>query len=377
MKIAMIGQKRIPSGEGGVEKTVEEISRRLVERGHTVTVYNRSGHNIFGIEYDRPVEGGSWQGIAVRYIKAPEGRAQVPVYSRRAVRQAVRDGADVIMLHASGSSLRAGMVRRAHIPCICMLHGIDSRRDKWGRFAAWYLRRGERAAMTRADACIVLSENMKKELENAYGGQAIVGFNGVDKPETVTGDRLLKQYGLTSGEYILWTGRLVPEKGLQLLIPAFKNCNTEKKLVIAGGKECRYPSFSRQVEEMAAGDSRIIMTGYIARERLSELYQHAYACVYPSLLEGMSHALLEALSCGRCCLVSDIPENTETAGDHAVTFRSGDVTDLQSKLQQLLDEPEMADSVSQGAAEYITAKYSWEKSTDQIETLCEKMAAGK
>ena len=80
---------------------------------------------------------------------------------------------------------------------------------------------------------------------------------------------------------------------------------------------------------------------------------------------------------GRCCLISDIPENTETAGDHAVTFRSGDVTDLQSKLQQLLDEPEMADSVSQGAAEYITAKYSWEKSTDQIETLCEKMAAGK
>jgi glycosyltransferase involved in cell wall biosynthesis len=155
-----------------------------------------------------------------------------------------------------------------------------------------------------------------------------------------------------------------PEKGLHYLIEAFRNCTTDKKLVIAGGDSNH--EYYRKLTDMAKGDDRILFIGQVGGTTTAELYSNAYVFTLPSNLEGMANTLLESMSYGCCDLVSDIPENTEVVGDHAVVFHKGNVTELQEKLQLLLDSPETVDGYRGKAADYITSKYNWDIIVEQM-----------
>jgi glycosyltransferase involved in cell wall biosynthesis len=133
-----------------------------------------------------------------------------------------------------------------------------------------------------------------------------------------------EKFGLTENSYILFLGRLVPEKGIRYLIEAFKNVCTDKKLVIAGGSSDT-DSFMKELQELAKEDDRIIFTGFVQGKILDELYSNAYIYTLPSDLEGMPLSLLEAMSYGNCCLVSDIPECTEVVEDKALIFKKSDI----------------------------------------------------
>ena len=170
---------------------------------------------------------------------------------------------------------------------------------------------------------------------------------------------------LEKDEYLLSLGRIVPEKGLHYLIEAFKKCRTSKKLVIAGGAEANKEYYDSLVK-LADGDSRIIFTGYVYGDMISELYSNAYIFLLPSNLEGMANALLEAMSYGNCCLISDIPENTEVVGEYAEWFKKGDSKDLQMKLQYLLDNENVVNDYKDKAADYILNRYDWDKVVDQM-----------
>ena len=154
-------------------------------------------------------------------------------------------------------------------------------------------------------------------------------------------------------------GRLVPEKGLRYLIKAFKQVDTEKKLVIAGGSSDT-DEFTKELKELARDDSRIIFTGFVQGKELDELYSNAYVYTLPSDLEGMPLSLLEAMSYGNCCLVSDIDECASVVEDKAFVFKKSDVTDLQSKLQEACDDKEQVQKYKDEAADYICQKYNWD-----------------
>ena len=154
-------------------------------------------------------------------------------------------------------------------------------------------------------------------------------------------------------------GRLVPEKGLRYLIKAFKQVDTEKKLVIAGGSSDT-DEFTKELKEMAKDDSRIIFTGFVQGKELDELYSNAYVYTLPSDLEGMPLSLLEAMSYGNCCLVSDINECASVVEDKAFVFKKSDVADLQSKLQKACDDKEQVQKYKDEAADYICQKYNWD-----------------
>ena len=117
-------------------------------------------------------------------------------------------------------------------------------------------------AATKADVCLVLSKNMKQYIDTKYGVNSVLFANGIDKPENHDVDIIKDKYGLEKDSYILSLGRIVPEKGLQYLIEAFKNCKTDKKLVIAGGSESN-KDYYNQLLELADGDKRIVFTGYV------------------------------------------------------------------------------------------------------------------
>ena len=362
LKIAIIGHKRIPSNEGGIEKGVEKHAVLMTQRGHRVVVYNRGNDHILGkaMNTERLKE---YKGVKIVTVPTPR-HVSVPVYSFLATVHAIFSGYDVISYRASGPCVMIALAKLFGMRCIASLHGIDSQRDKWGDFAKRYLRLGEKIAATRADACLVLSENMRRYIKDTYGADTLCFANGIDRPESLKPDEISEKWGLSKDDYLLSLGRIEPEKGLHYLIEAFRSCRTDKKLVIAGGDSNH--GYYQKLREMAAGDDRIRFIGYVTGRTIQELYSNAYMFLLPSNLEGMANTLLEAMSFGNCCLVSDIPENTEVTGDYAEIFPKGDAQALKEKLQALLDDPDRVSYMKGRSADFILRQYNWEIVVDQM-----------
>ena len=170
--------------------------------------------------------------------------------------------------------------------CICTIHGLDHKRQKWNRFAKAYIMLGEKAAVKFADEIIVLSGGVQKYFREVYGRSTVLIPNGVTRPELRAAELINKRFGLKKDSYLLYLGRIVPEKGLRYLLKAFKNVKTDKKLVIAGGSSDT-EAFLNELRSLAAGDKRVIFTGFVQGRMLEELYSNAYLYTLPSDLEGM------------------------------------------------------------------------------------------
>ena len=364
LNIAMLGHKRIPSREGGIEIVVEELSTRMVEAGHSVTCYNRSGHHVSGKEFD----GGSlkeYKGVRLKSVITINRKGLAAMTSSFFAAICTAFGKyDVVHFHAEGPCAMLWLPKLFGKRCIATIHGIDWQRAKWGGFASKYIRFGEKAAAKYADEIIVLSEGVQKYFADTYKRKTVFIPNGVNRP-ILRGPQLIKEkYGLDKDEYILFLGRLVPEKGITYLIEAFKRVTTNKKLVIAGGSSDT-DAFMQELKKLAEGDDRIVFTGFVQGQMLEELYSNAYVYTLPSDLEGMPLSLLEAMSYGNCCLTSDIAECAEVVEDKAILFKKSDIDDLKEKLQYACDNPDTVKILKDGAADFICQKYNWDAVVEQ------------
>lgn len=373
MRIAFIGHKRIPSREGGIEIVVDELATRMVARGEQVVVYNRKGHNVAGEEFDNQSSTSDkpymYRGVKVIPVTTIDAKGLAALTSSFfATLKAIKARPDVIHYHAEGPCVPLRLAHWFGIRTVATIHGLDWQRAKWGRFASTYLKLGERTAAKCADEVIVLSRNVQRYFKDTYGRDVRFIPNGIERNTPVAADAITRKYGLEKDGYILFLGRIVPEKGVHYLIEAFKRLDTDKKLVIAGGSSDS-AEYYESIKAAAASDPRIVLTGLTQGEELAELYSNAYVYVLPSDLEGMPMSLLEAMSYGNCCLTSDIPECAEVVGDHAVTFHKGDVDDLTVKLGGLLSDSAQVMSLKTSAADYITDKYSWDDVVDRTLAL--------
>ena len=359
LKIAMLGHKRIPSSEGGVEVVVEELSTRMVEKGHFVTCYNRKGHNVAGAQFDRE-QYKNYKGVKCTEVFTIDKKGLAAMSASVAASFGAAFGKyDVVHFHAEGPAFMCWLPKLFGKRIIVTVHGLDHQRAKWGKLASAYILRGERNAVRFADEIIVLSQSMKDYFLSTYKRETKFIPNGVNESEIVPARMITESYGLTSDSYILFLGRIVPEKGERYLIEAFKNVKTNKKLVIAGGSSDT-SDFMDELKELAKGDDRIIFTGFVQGRMKQELYSNAYVYTLPSDLEGMPLSLLEGMSFGNCCLTSDIPECAEVIEDKALVFRKSDVEDLKEKMQLLCDNEELVRKYKTGAKEFILKKYGWD-----------------
>ena len=360
LRIAMFGHKRIPSREGGVEVVVEELATRMAKEGHRVTCYNRGGHHVSGAEFDTQDQS-ECKGVKIKTVPTIEkkGLAAVSASFFAAICSAF-GRYDVVHIHAEGPASFCWLPRLMRKKVIVTVHGLDWQREKWkGGFASKYIHFGERMAVKWADEMIVLSGEVQKYFKDSYNRNTVFIPNGVTCPEKKKADLISRQFGLQKNSYILYLGRIVPEKGEHYLIQAFKQLETDKKLVIAGGASDT-DDYMKQLKELASDDDRIIFTGFVQGEQLQELYSNAYVYVLPSDLEGMPLSLLEAMSFGNCCLTSDIPECTEVIGHHGFSFKKGNVEDLKEKLQQLCKQESTVHDYQERASDYICRKYDWD-----------------
>lgn len=358
MRIAMLGHKRIPSREGGVEIVVGELSTRMAALGHSVTAYNRGGkHNLGGENSDLR----SYKEVRIKKVLTIDKKGLAAMTSSFFGALCCAFGRyDAVHFHAEGPCAMIPLVKLSGKRVTATIHGLDWQRAKWGGFAAKYIKFGEKTAAKYADEIIVLSRNVQQYFRDEYNRETVFIPNGISRPQNKTASIITDRWGLKKDDYILFLGRLVPEKGLTYLIEAFKKVKTDKKLVIAGGSSDT-SEFEAQIRQEAEDDKRIIFTGFVEGDTLDELYSNAYVYTLPSDLEGMPISLLEAMSYGNCCLVSDIPECAEVVGGKAEQFRGGDTEDLRAALQKLCDKSELVEMYKSEAADYICGKYNWDE----------------
>ena len=363
IRLAMFGHKRL-SREGGIEIVVKELCTRMAKKGCKITVYNRKGHHVSGASYDTK----ETEYTNIRQVSVPtidkKGLAAVSS-SFFAALYSTLGKYDVVHIHAEGPAFFSWLPKAFGKRVIVTIHGIDWQREKWkSGFGSKFIRQGEKNAVKYADEIIVLSKGVQDYFQKTYGRTTHFIPNGVNRPQTREANLIAQKFGLTKDSYILFLGRLVPEKGIWYLIEAFQRVKTNKKLVIAGGSSDT-DSFFQELKELAKDDDRILFTGFVQGQLLDELYSNAYIYTLPSDLEGMPLSLLEAMSYGNCCLVSDIPECTEVVEDKALVFHKSNTQDLQDKLQYACDHPEEVATYKQQVANFICNKYNWDTVVEQ------------
>jgi glycosyltransferase involved in cell wall biosynthesis len=368
MKIAMIGLRGIPAGSGGVEVVVEHIAPSLVKMGHDVTVYCRNPYCK-----DRPK---TFKGVKLKYLPTINTKhAEAITHTFLSTFNALFKNYDIINYHAMGNGLFSLIPRMARKKTVVTLHGLDWEREKWGIAAKTFLKLSENAISKFPNKAISVSEKIKDYYKSKYNKDIIYIPNGVDivKPRKIA---QLKRFNLKTNEYILFLSRLVPEKGIHTLINAFKKVKTTQKLVIVGDAS-HTEHYLKQIKELAKDDKRIIFTGPLYGNDKIEAFSNCSFFVLPSTIEGMPIVLLEAMSFGKCPLVSNIKENIDVIKDNGFSFKVKDEKDLQKTLEYMFKNKKEVEKKGEVCKKIVEKEYNWDRIAKQTLKVYEDALNGK
>jgi len=363
MKIIFIAVKGIPIG-GGIEKYTEEIGSRLVERGHEVIIYCSRHYGTKSCDY---------RGMRLIALPCLNSRSlqKLSLALMASLHQLSLRKVDIAHYHAIGPSVFCFMSRLIGRKTVVQSHGHEWMRAKWGRAGKIFFKLTEYAAMYFPHGVTAVSKELKSYYENRYHRNVTYIPTGITPTEKVLPDNI-KKYGLEGNDYILFAARHVAEKGAHYLIDAYQKINTDKKLVIAGDAQ-HEEKYKALLRVKANNNPNILFPGFVQGDLLAELFSNAYIYVLPSEIEGLPISLLEAMSYGSCCVVSDIPENQEALGDCGYLFKNKDVDDLQRCLKELLDNEELTESKKVQAKNRVEADFTWDLVTDEFESFYNKL----
>jgi len=362
----MIGQKGLPATFGGIEHHVEQIGQRLAARGHKVTVYCRSSYG--------EVPASPYLGMEVRAASTwGTKHMDAIVHSGVSTALAMAARSDIVHYHALGPGLLAPAPRylsRASV--VLTVHGLDHLRAKWGPGAQAVLGSAHWMSGHVPHEVVVVSRALREHYQREFGIDSSYIPNGVEAPAALAPRLIVEQLGLVPGEYVLFVGRLVPEKAPDLLLHAFRHVAGQRRLVIVGDSSFS-DRYAGDLRTLAASDPRVLLTGFVFGDLLSELYRHAAVFVQPSHLEGLPLTLLEAASHGVPVIASDIAPHQEVLGPRSSPgrrlFADGDAQALAAELSRTLapDPDERAGALS--LQQDVLAEYQWEKAVDSLERV--------
>lgn len=360
LRIAMLGHKRL-SREGGVEMVVTELSTRMAKLGYDVTCYNRAGKHVLDKKQNIK-KANSYKGVKVKEVLTIDKKGLAAITSAFfGSWKVLFSDANVVHYHAEGPCVMIPIIKfLSNKKIVVTIHGLDWQRSKWGKLAKKCIKLGEKTAVKYADEIIVLSENVRSYFKNTYNRKTNFIPNGVNKPKIVEAKIITEKFDLKKDDYILFLGRIVPEKGVHYLIEAYNSIKTDKKLVIAGAASDTEEYYQNLIIK-AKNNKNIIFTGFVQGRELEELYSNAYIYCLPSDLEGMPLSLLEAMSYGNCCLTSNISECSEVIQNMGVTFEKSNIKSLASVLQNLCSKNAEVKKYQKNAQDYILKKYSWDE----------------
>lgn len=358
-RIAAFGLRSLPPKEGsaGEDKFSSELYPRLVERGWQVTAYTRV--------YETPVpEPYDYRGVRVIPIKTTRRSGfDTLLHSAKVTWHIIRQNTGrVVHVHNGGNSLWALPLRLFRKRVFISQDGVDWKREKWPWYGKLYLFIS--ALITAYIPNAVIFDNIfSKELfEKMFRRKFDCIPYGSEVPEVEENNEILQKLGIEPGEYFLFVGRFIPDKGLHYLIPAFEQISTDKKLVLVGGS----PNPSEyEVEIQKTEDERILFPGYVYGDDVVRLMKNSYTYIQASDVEGLSPVILMVMGLGTPLICSDIRENIYIAQEHAGAFKKGDIDDLKVQLKFALEHPDLIRQRAEEGARSVRERFNWETITDQ------------
>ena len=361
-RLAIIGNLGLPADlpkAGGGERGAESIATRLAQRGHHVTMYCRWHYNR------HPPS--PWKGVYLNSLPSINTKnLDTPSHTLLASLHVVlKNTADVVVYHGMGNALFAPLLKLGSKKTVVYLDGVDWERPKWGKLARFALKTAAWIAFRMADVVCVDNHASQRVFAECFGKAPLLITLGAELWDP-PGSDLLTIFGLESERYILFVGLLKPDKGVHFLIEAYRSVDTAMPLVIVG--DCpEEPEYVRSLKNMA--DDRVIFPGYVYGHAARQLFANCYVYVQPSIMEGNSPALMSAMSCGRCTVVSGIEQNLETIGKAGLSFVPGDVSGLLRILDMLIRDPDRVRALGCEARRRVEQVYDWDVVVDQFEEV--------
>ena len=359
----MLGVKTLPSASG-VEKVVEEVGSRLVQRGHEVTVFTRA--HLAGTN-----EPSEYRGMHVRPTWSVPTKHFDAATHALAAALAMSGKTDVLHVHTTNFAPAVALSKVRGIPVVVQSHGLDWKRSKWGRLASAYLQTSDAMSRHWSDALVVVSKTLERAYGQMSGCSPVYIPNGVARWDAESKAELAP-LGLADKRYVLFAARLVPEKGCHVLIEAFRRLAPADVELVIAGDDLYDGAYARQLKNSAGGGVRFV--GAVLGPAFRALVQHAEIFVLPSDIEGLSTGLLEAMAAGKCIIASDLPENMEAVGDAALSFPAGDAAQLAASLSRALADPALRVAMGAAAARRVFGEYDWDASTRLLEETYEQIA---
>ncbi len=358
-RLAAFGFRRLPPGDGcaGADKFAEELFPRLVARGYSVTAYNR----LYPSD-DQPVPG--YKGVDIVSFKTVSKKGfDTLLHSLKATYHIItHNTGDVVHIQNGGNSIWALFLRLFGKKVFISQDGVDWKRDKWPWYGKLYLYVSSFITAFVPNRVIFDNVFAKELFEKKFRKQFDFIPFGSEIEAKKADQTILKSLNISPGEYFLFVGRFIPDKGLHYLLPAFERTNTDKKLVLVGGSP--NPSdYEKQIT--SSKDPRVVFAGFIYGDDVNVLMANAYAYVQPSDVEGLSPVILQNMGLGTPVICSDIKENLYAVRDTAVTFKQGDAADLARAFRFALDNPNELTKNANAAQKRATERFSWDAVVDQ------------
>ncbi|MBF8305277.1 MAG: hypothetical protein HW398_465 [Acidobacteria bacterium] len=357
MKIAILGTRGIPANYGGFETFAEELSSRLVRRGHQVVVYGRTNN----IRY----RGSEYKGVRLVLLPTiPHKYFDTVAHTFLSVWHVLVQDVEVVLICNAANAVFSFVPRLAGMKTVVNVDGLERKRQKWNALGKAYYLLSERLSTFLPNAIVTDARAIQDYYWKRYRKRSEFIPYGAE-PGRVDTTAFLDRLGLQPGAYLLYVSRLEPENNALLVIQAFEQVRTDKKLVIVG--DAPYArDYIRQVR--STRDPRIVFPGAIYGDGYRELQSHAFCYIHATEVGGTHPALVEAMACARCVLYLDTDENREVAGDAAIAFRKS-AEDLAGKIRSVLQDAALRTDFEQRAVERVRQRYRWEDVTSAYERL--------
>ncbi len=359
MRFAILGTRGIPARYGGFETFAEELSARLVARGHTVTVYCRERHA-------EPV----FRGVRLQYLPTIRHKYfDTIVHTWLSTLHLVFSSRyDVLLYCNAANAIFTWMPRLFGMPVALNVDGLERNRKKWNTLAkAWY-RMSEWLATWMPDAVVTDAAAIAGYYRSRYSRDSIMIPYGAETGAVNT-SAVLEQLGLHPREYFLYVSRMEPENNALLVREAFEKLDTTLKLALIGDAPYAADYIARVRDTR---DARVVIPGAIYGDGYRELGSHCFAYIHATEVGGTHPALIEAMGRGALTLYLDNPENAEVAGGAAIPFTHANLPNVLANVLAMTHAER--DQWRAKAIDRVKSRYSWDRVTDAYEELLTRLS---
>lgn len=366
LRIALIGTRGIPAAYGGFETAVEEVGRRLVERGHRVLVYGR----------DAGTAGDVHLGMrrvtlpAVRQ-KALETLSHTALSTMHAVTRARPDAAFVF--NAANSPFLP-LLRARRIPVALHMDGLEWRRSKWGPRGKAYYRSAESFGVRQADAIIADAPGIADYYDHQFGvGSEMIRYGAPLLDEASTDG--IRELGLESGGYHLVVARFEPENHVREIVEGYAASAATKPLVVVGSAPYA-AEYTADIDRIAAADPRIRLLGAVYdQELLDALYHHAFTYLHGHSVGGTNPSLLRAMGARTAVIAFDVGFNREVLDGQGWYFAGP--SDVAAAVDAAEADAAAVETTGLRLRDRAAEAFSWDDVAAAYEDLAVRLVTGE